>query len=243
MNMSEQGIALIKEFEGCKLKAYRCPANVLTIGIGHTALAGHPAVTEGMTITAEEAETILRSDLRNFERGVDSCVKVELQQCQYDALVSFAYNCGLGNLRSSTLLKRVNAKNFDAVPAEFMKWTRGGGKVLPGLVRRRHAESALWSNATSAPADEEESRLTPERPAPVKTIRKSKEGNAALITGVTSGVGVLSQVSDQAQTAGTAIDTLTGLLHNTSFIIMLVAVAAAAGIWYWRKQRLDEDAA
>ena len=139
MRMSDAGIALIKEFEGCRLTAYKCPAGVWTIGYGHTSAAGSPEVTPGMTITQQEAEDILRRDLVKYENGVIKLVNVDLTQGQFDALVDFAYNAGVGALGKSTLLKKVNAEDFDAVPTELMKWTKAGGRELAGLVRRRRA--------------------------------------------------------------------------------------------------------
>lgn len=105
MQTSDKGIALIKGFEGLRLKAYKCSAGVWTIGYGHT-----KGVKEGQTITEAEAETLLREDLRTFEVGVSSLVTVFLHQCQFDALVSFAFNLGVGAIKGSTLLKKINAR-------------------------------------------------------------------------------------------------------------------------------------
>ena len=96
------------------------------------------------TITKERGEALLLEHLKSFERAVDSYTRDDVNQGQFDALVDFAYNAGVGALAKSTLLKRVNEERFDDVPAEFMKWTKGGGKVLPGLVKRREAEKALF---------------------------------------------------------------------------------------------------
>jgi lysozyme len=151
MTTGPKGLALIREFEGCELKAYKCPAGIWTIGHGHTTSAGHPAVKQGMTITAKEAEDILKRDLAKFEKAVCEAVKVPLTQEQFDALVSFAFNCGPTNLRNSTLLKKLNAGNYAAVPSELNKWVKAKGKTLKGLVRRREAEGFLWSTK-AAPA-------------------------------------------------------------------------------------------
>lgn len=148
MRTSQAGVDLIKKFEGCRLYAYVCPAGVLTIGYGHTSAAGHPDVQHGDSITQEFADRILQDDLRSFESGVEGCVAGDLAQHQFDALVSFAFNLGVGNLKKSTLLRRVNEKKFDAVPAELMKWVKGRVdgelKDMAGLVRRRRAEAAMW---------------------------------------------------------------------------------------------------
>jgi lysozyme len=138
--IGKAGLDLIKEFEGLKLRAYLCPAKVWTIGYGSTG----PHVTAGKVITNAEAEDLLKEDLARFERAVTGFVTVPLTQNQYDALVSFAFNVGISALERSTLLRRVNAKRFDDVPAEFLKWTLAGGKRLTGLARRRKAEAALF---------------------------------------------------------------------------------------------------
>ena len=138
--MSDPGVALIKEFEGCKLKAYKCPAGVWTIGYGHTG----PEVHEGQTITQQEAEVILENDLKKFIDGVDKLVTVELTSNQLGALVSFAFNVGLGNLKSSTLLKILNQGRYVDAAEQFLRWNKAGGKVLPGLTRRREAERLLF---------------------------------------------------------------------------------------------------
>lgn len=140
MKTGPKGLATIREFEGLRLKAYRCPADVWTIGYGSTGKGVH----EGLTITASQAEEWLKRDLARFEKRVNTLVTVPLTQNQFDALVSFDFNTGA--LGRSTLLRRLNRGEYDAVPAELQKWTRGGGKVLPGLVRRRAAEAALFSS-------------------------------------------------------------------------------------------------
>jgi len=257
MQMSQEGIdALLKKFEGCKLKAYRCPANVCTIGYGHTSAAGAPAVADGMTITQKQADDILRRDLVKFETAVHDMVQQPLTQHQFDVLVDFAYNAGVGALKSSTLLKKVNSGAFDAVPAELMKWTKGGPakKPLPGLVKRRQAESAWWmaheispitplvgpSSPDSEPTDDEhEQRATPD-PVAVPSMVDSKQGNAAVITAGLGGLGAAKQIAANAQDASDTADQIMGLLHNTNFIIMLAIIGLGAAIWYFRKQHMEE---
>ena len=239
MHMSQGGLDnLLKKFEGCKLKAYRCPAGILTIGYGHTSAAGAPEVKEGMTITQQQAEDILKADLVKYEQPVAAMVKVDLEQNQFDALVDFAYNAGVGALKTSTLLKKINAGDFDAVPDELMKWTKGGGKVLPGLVRRRQAESAWWNAHQDHPHDHQDHRSEPD-PVPQKTMIDSKQGNAALITGGLGTLGAAKEVAAQAQDASDTVDQLMGLLHNTNFLIMVIVVGLGAAIWYWRKQHME----
>jgi lysozyme len=255
MQMSQEGIdALLKKFEGCKLRAYRCPANVCTIGYGHTSAAGAPAVTDGMTITQKQADEMLRRDLVKYETAVFNMVKQPLTQHQFDVLVDFAYNAGVGNLQSSTLLKKVNAAQFDAVPAELMKWTKGGGKVLPGLVKRRQAESAWWmaheispitplagpSAPTEDPTEDEHEQRTEPESVPVPSMTDSKQGNAAVITAGLGGLGAAKQIAANAQDASDTADQIMGLLHNTNFMIMLAVIGLGAAIWYFRKQHMEE---
>lgn len=139
MRTSEKGLALIRQAEGLRLRAYKCPAGVWTIGYGTTA-----GVKEGLVITKERAEELLREDVKRFEDQVMRLVKVRLTQGQFDALVSFIYNLGAGNLSNSTLLRLLNAGDYKGAAAQFDRWTKAGGKVLPGLVRRRAAERALF---------------------------------------------------------------------------------------------------
>jgi lysozyme len=139
LKTSQEGISLIKSFEGCELTAYRCSANVPTIGFGHTA-----GVSDGDTCTQEEAETMLAEDLEEFEDYVKNYVESELQQNEFDALVAWTYNLGPKNLSESTLLKELNAGNLEEVPRQMKRWNRAGGKVLDGLIRRREAESRLF---------------------------------------------------------------------------------------------------
>jgi lysozyme len=145
MKISNRGLELIKKFEGLELKAYRCPAGVLTIGYGHTGMD----VRTGMTITEAQATELLRKDVARFESAVDRYTHdVTLRQNQFDALVSFAYNVGEQALWSSTLLKRVKANADDpSIRTEFAKWVHGGGKVLPGLIKRRQLEANMYFEA------------------------------------------------------------------------------------------------
>lgn len=142
----QKGIKLIKEFEGFRSKPYLCSANVPTIGYGATYYPGGKKVTlNDSAITEDYASQLLISMLDSYEKAVDSFCRDDINQDQFDALVSFAYNLGNGSLKSSTLLKKVNANpNDPTIRDEFMKWVNGGGKKLPGLVRRRQAEADLY---------------------------------------------------------------------------------------------------
>lgn len=145
-----KGIELIKEFEGCRLTAYKCPAGVWTIGYGHTGTVDGKAIASGMTITAAKATELLRKDLATFEAAVNSYVTAPITQNMFDALVSFAFNCGAGALKGSTLLKKLNAKDYNGAAAEFARWNKAGGKVLAGLTRRRRMESILFLTGAAA---------------------------------------------------------------------------------------------
>lgn len=239
MKMSAEGLALVKEFEGLRLKAYKCPAAVWTIGYGHTSAAGDPEVVPGMEITKAEAEEILKRDMVQYEAGVERLVKVDLTQGQFDALVDFAYNAGVGALAKSTLLKRVNEERFDDCPAEFMKWTKGGGKELPGLVRRRRAEVKLWRGLdTEKPIQVDEARAEPDAPAPKKSIVQSKEANGAVIAGGAGAIAVAQEVMPIVREGGDLLSAMSG-----TALVCAVIVVAAGAIWYFRKQRLDEEGA
>ena len=141
MKCSQEGLALIKKFEGCRLESYRCSANVLTIGYGHTG-----GVKEDDTITQPEADKLLENDIAKFEEYVSDNVIVELKQYQFDALVAWTFNLGVGNLRSSTMLKKLNESDYDSVPSEMKRWNKAAGKTLDGLIRRRKAEGLLFEN-------------------------------------------------------------------------------------------------
>lgn len=241
MQMSDAGIdAILKKFEGCKLKSYKCPAGILTIGYGHTSAAGLPLVKEAMTITQAQAVEILHRDLKQYEDGVSKLVKVELTQNQFDVLVDFAYNAGVGNLAKSGLLKAVNAGKFDQVPDELMKWTKGGGKILPGLVKRRQAEGAWWRAHENHPDDHGDHRSEPDA-VPVKSITESKQANGAIAVGALGGLGAAKEIAAQVQDASDSFDQIMGLLKNSNFLIMLAIVGIGAAIWFWRNKTLQEN--
>lgn len=141
MKISQEGIALIKKFEGCELMAYQCSAGVWTIGYGHT-----KGIEEGMEITQQEAEDMLVEELHEYENYINDNVTAPLSQNQFDAMVSWVYNLGPANLKSSTLLKVLNAGNYDDVPFQIRRWNKAGGVTLDGLIRRREAEALLFQN-------------------------------------------------------------------------------------------------
>jgi len=146
MNVSQAGIDLIKEFEGLRLEAYRDAVGVWTIGYGHTETA-----RPGMKITEAEAEALLRYDIDKRVPAIERALKVKVTQNQFDAIVSFVFNVGVGAFRSSTLLKNINRGDIEDEADEFDRWVYAGGKKLPGLVRRRAAERALFESVEAPP--------------------------------------------------------------------------------------------
>jgi lysozyme len=145
LEISQNGINLIKKYEGCKLKAYKCPAGIWTIGYGNTYYENKTKVKEGDTITQEQANELLELILIEFVNGVTNMVKTNINQNQFDSLCSFAYNLGLNALKKSTLLLKINTNPSDpTIPAEFAKWNKAGGKVLAGLTKRRKEEADLY---------------------------------------------------------------------------------------------------
>ena len=146
MKISQAGINLIKQYEGYKNVPYRCPAGLFTVGYGHVLGDGHTlSDADNRTFTDEELENFLRADIGRFEHGVSTYCTVLLTQGQFDALVCFAYNLGLGTLQRSTLRTKLNASDYDGASQEFLKYTKAGGVVLKGLVARRQAEYQLFT--------------------------------------------------------------------------------------------------
>lgn len=146
MKTGNNGLELIKKFEGFRSEPYLCPAKVATIGYGATYYPnGNSVMMSDNEITEPEAVDLLKDMLTSYENSVNKLVKVEISQNQFDALVSFTYNLGAGALSKSTLLKKVNANCCDTTIAnEFMKWNKAGGKELRGLTIRRKEESNLY---------------------------------------------------------------------------------------------------
>lgn len=152
MQMTEEGLALIRRFEGFRARAYRCPAGVWTIGYGHTTQAGPPRVAAGMEITEAEARDVLARDVARFARAVERALTRELSPQQFSALVSFAFNVGEGAFARSSVLAAVNEGNFAAVPERLNRWVKADGRTLRGLVRRRAAEGELFLSRPMPPA-------------------------------------------------------------------------------------------
>jgi len=158
MKVSQKCIEQIKKDEGVRNKPYQCPALLWTVGVGHVIDPNHAKVPVAdrkalpipagwdRILTSIEIDEILRTDLNRFEQGVLRLIKVPLTQGQFDALVSFSFNVGLGNLQNSTLRMKVNRSEYDAAAEQFLVWTKAGGKVLPGLVKRRTHEKEMFES-------------------------------------------------------------------------------------------------
>jgi|SRR6185312_1173404 lysozyme len=146
MEYSPDGLKLTESFEGCRLAAYLDSVGVPTIGYGHT-----HGVAMGMTCTQEQAEQWLQQDVQVAVQAVNNLVTVPLTQQQFDALVDFTFNLGSGALQHSTLLRLLNSGNYQGAAGEFEKWDKAGGKVLPGLLRRRQAERDMFNTPAATP--------------------------------------------------------------------------------------------
>jgi len=157
VNVSPAAIQMIKHHEGVRTKPYRCPALLWTVGVGHVIDPSHIAVKHDerknlpipagwdRVLTMGEVDDLLAKDLMRFERGVlRNCPSAVGRQGVFDALVSFSFNVGLGNLQRSTLRMKTNRGEFEEAADQFLKWTKAGGRVLPGLVKRRKDERALY---------------------------------------------------------------------------------------------------
>ncbi len=212
--------ALIKRWEGLRLQAYPCAAGVWTIGYGHTR-----DVRAGDVITQAQADACLRADLRMFEAAVDAAVQVDLNDGQFGALVSFAFNVGVAAFRRSSLLRRLNAGDYDAVPVELARWNRAAGRVLPGLVNRRAAEAGLWARggfvASSYVA------AAPSR-APVSA------GTGAV--GGVLGAGTVAMIAEQAGAVTPALAVLRDLPAVVALAVLASALVVALLVWKpWRR--------
>jgi len=172
LKLTKAGANLILHFEGMLKKcgpdlyqAYKCPAGVWTIGAGTTHHGGHKFDASSRW-TSKQCHEAFLADMATFEAAVRRLVRVPLTDYQFDALVSFTYNCGEGNLAKSTLLKRVNAGDHAGAAKEFHKWNKGGGKVLAGLTRRRASESLLYQGIPDVDYDGKADPKPPKHPMP-----------------------------------------------------------------------------
>jgi lysozyme len=225
MRLNQKGLDLIKSHEGLRLEAYPDPAtnsDPWTIGYGHTSAAGEPKVRKGMKISRQEAEDILKKDLATFERHVRSCLKVNLNDNQFSALVSFCFNVGPNNFSKSGVLKAVNAGQLDLVPARLMLWNKAAGKVMRGLTRRRAEEGDLFMLGL---ADEDDARfVTGAEPARGKRAVEST-------TNIAAGVGAAAAVTSAARQLTEDVVATSSALPPSWLIIGLAVVSVLAAVW------------
>ncbi|UJM42939.1 lysozyme [Bartonella henselae] len=211
--ISPEGLALIKQWEGLRLNAYKDAIGVWTIGYGHTNNAGKPFVHKGMAITEKQTEELLCQDLKQFENTVEQAVQVSLTDEQFAALVSFCYNVGTTAFCNSTLLRKLNSGDYEAIPTELQKWTKAGGKRLQGLVHRRAAEAGLWAKGAFVSSNYQ----TVETQAPTGLFKAEA---LAPVIGSFSGLGGLLAGNGPVQWA----------------LATIMVLAACAGIFFVAKR-------
>jgi len=221
---------LIKRFEGKRLKAYRCAAGVLTIGYGHTSMAGAPKVTPGMTITEKEASAIFDRDIERFAAKVEDLIKVELTDNQFGACVSLAYNIGVGGFAKSSVLRFINKKQFDNAADAFALWNKAGGKVLPGLTVRRAEEAALFREDDVSEAGDSLARI-PDAPEG-KPMVKSTTNLAAAATAAAGVSAAAKEVVDNTHSIFSG-----GNMLMIALIAVAVVGAACIVRERWMKSR------
>jgi len=161
---SATGLALTEQFEGCRLAAYQDQVGVWTIGYGHTGAD----VTPGLTITPAQAQAMLLKDVGSAVDCVNNSVQVKLTQAEFDALVDFVFNVGAGAFKSSRMLRALNAGDFAGAASQFVLWDHAGGVAVPGLLRRRQAEAALFSSGSASTSVSDSSTVTGNSSTPSK---------------------------------------------------------------------------
>lgn len=238
MQTNAEGLSLIKIHEGLRLKAYKDPVGIWTIGYGHTSAAGDPEVKAGLEITREEAEAILRRDLAKYEKAVADAVGEDLSDNQFSACVSLCYNIGPGNFVKSSIVRFIKQGRFTDAADAFLLWNRAGGKILPGLVKRRASEAALFVKPgivakplakmaptpippPSAPSTEQKVEQAPGKPLSLST------------TNVAAGVAAVATISASAKEIATnASSVFSG--QNAIGVLAVVVLAALGWIVYQR---------
>ncbi len=249
MDISQRGLALLYEFEGKhkklpdgRYKAYRCPANVPTIYCGLT-----HGVKDGMIVTEAEGEAMLRKELVRYEDAVERLVTVEMSQARFDSLTLFVFNVGIGAFEKSTLLRLLNQGKDEAAALQFHRWVNGGGKKLPGLVRRRAAEAALFMETDKAPvemATDEPSmpQKVDEAKPSVTSVAKESVTVKLAAGGILSAIGkatmdaydwlfsVAKEAGPEVLALKTSIGPLDPLIKATPAILTVLVVAALGGV-------------
>ena len=222
----------------------------LTIGYGHTDAAGYPKIKQGLKITKEQADEILGDDLTPCENDVKRLVKVSLGQHQFDALVSFDFNCGAGNLKK--LVVKLNQGNYDDIPRHFMQFVSSKGERMQGLVNRRNAEVTLWNTPDDPDEASVQEVFSPkgDENDPPKSMATSKTGNSAIALGGGSVVVGVSALNDAAEPIKAAVGNakelgITDFVMNASsspvFWMGAVMLALAGFVWWDRNRKLQQD--
>lgn len=243
MKTSAEGVALIKEFEGFRARAYLCPAGVPTIGYGTTKGVTHEDVRNGRAVSRDLADSYLRRDLAQFEAGVLRLCARTPTQPQFDAMVSLAYNIGLGGFERSTVLRAHNAGDGMAAARAFGLWnkSRVGGvlQVLPGLTRRRAAEAALYLTPAAAVggAPDVAPDAMPQAVEPERTMMASQINRASAIAGVTASVAAATEVIEVVNKAKAQADGLGDWLVP---LLLLAAVSGAGWAIYERVRQRQQ---
>lgn len=229
MKTSARGVKLITEFEGFRANAYPDVGSVWTIGYGFT-----KGVKQGDKITRTQADARLREELSEYEQGVSRACRVQPNQNQFDALVCFAFNVGVAGMSRSSVIKAHNREDYQAAARAFGLWNKAGGKVYPGLTRRRAAESALYlepmhdevSEPVEGPLDDMPQQVDGERPMSASTINR-----ASVVAGGTAAVATV------AETARTVADVKysVGQLGDWIVPILLLIVVALCGYIVWER--------
>jgi lysozyme len=208
-HISDEGLSKIKQYEGLRLKSYKDVGGVWTIGYGNTRHA-----KPNMEISNQQADLFLREDIATFEQAVERLVKVPLNDNQFAALVSFSFNVGSGALEKSTLLKKLNAGDYECVPNELLKWNKVQGKAVTGLTNRRNAEGGLWVKGQPVSSQYVEPE-TPQGKVPVQ----QKVGFA-----ITSVATVASTAAEQLAPISDTSSTIKGLFVGLIVIGVLVTM-------------------
>jgi lysozyme len=220
MEIDDRALDLIRRFEGLRLDAYRCAAGVWTIGYGHTSAAGPPQVKPGLRITAAEAERVLRADAARIAAAIRPMITREISPARFAALVSFAFNVGPDAFRRSSVLKAVNAGDFERVPQRLALWVKANGRTLPGLIRRRAAEAAVFAGADQGAGDA--GRPEPPRGKP---MRRSTTVWAALVSAMAAAASALAAAAPRL----------------VALALAGAVIAAAAWIVIERRRKAMED--
>jgi len=222
--VNQETVDLIKRWEGFRAEPYKCPAGVDTIGYGHTATKS--LMKRGTKITEARAAKLLRSDLAIYEKAISEMVSVDLTDGQYGALVSWCFNVGIGAAQKSTLIKKLNAGDYESVPKELARWNKVKGTVVPGLVNRRAAEAGLWArgNFVSSTTGEEVSEAT----AGLSTALSSNTAKGAATVATISAAGTaLSEAEPVIRIMG----------GMSPWIVGGLILVALVGVIIWRARK------